>query len=394
MALAGEAKAARVTTTLDSALQELAFEKIRSAVEEAGAAWGMCLCADLATGDILCLAGVPAFDPESIETDAMLPVTHWARIEPGSVMKPLLMALALERGLIRPGTVIACRGEPGSKQWRVGPGRTITDDHYVGDVVVEDLLVQSSNIGAVRVGQLGGPDFHRELLALFELGRPPLLGLPLPSTQTGEPRGGDLPAADQFKSTYAVHTGPSLSFGYQLEIYPLTFAEAFATCVTGRQMRFRLIDRVVPADGQPIRLPGGPGRRLLSDSTVRWIRQTLARVVTDPHGTAHRIAGRGVDGIIGGKTGTSVNGRMGNMSKKSTASFCGFAPVAAPRFLAFAVVQKQHTKKFYGGQFAAPVVRDLLLYILGRRELSERQTRDVALLSAGPAEASGQSEGR
>jgi cell division protein FtsI/penicillin-binding protein 2 len=149
--------------------------------------------------------------------------------------------------------------------------------------------------------------------------------------------------------------------------------------VTGREVRFRLV-AAVQEPGQPeVAVPPFAGRRIVSDATVLWMRQTLARVVTDPPGTAHRhISGPGVDGVIGGKTGTSfVSTPQGRVS---TASFVGFAPVHSPRWLAMAVLQKDNVHSYYGGQFAAPIVRDLLLHVMRRIELRERAAADTAAL--------------
>lgn len=354
----------RVVTTLDSRVQELAYESIERAVQISEAEWGLIFLVDLTNGDLIALAGEPAFDPEfRVKGDSDWPMTHWARVEPGSVIKPLLCALAVERGVVRPGDPFVC-GDNGSKVWRIQPKfarwrRPFTDDHYIGPCRLEDILVQSSNIGAVKVGMRGGPDLHRELLSLFRLDEAPDLGLPLPRDRKGRVIAGSIPSAKQLasKAGYEVYTGPSLSFGYQLAVYPLSFARAFASMVTGRDFRIRLVRG---RQGEPRR--AGPGARILSESTVAWVNRTLARVITDPHGTARALSGPGIDGWLAGKTGTTVN----RQRDVSYASFVGFAPVERPRWLSMAVLMKKNVTKFYGGQFAAPAVRDVLSYVRDR----------------------------
>jgi cell division protein FtsI/penicillin-binding protein 2 len=214
----------------------------------------------------------------------------------------------------------------------------------------------------------GGVAFHRELLTLFGLDRVPSLGLPVnmkrDSLGMPAPIRGSLPNKYQFKepSPYHRFTGPSLSMGYQYLIYPLTFGEAFCTVLTGREFRFRLVSSLEDVSGERIDLPkAGPGKRVFRPEVVRWIRDTLLRVIS-PDGTGRSIAGPGVTGVIGGKTGTSFR-RVGG-ERSYTASFAGFAPGKDPHFFAFALLQKKPAYKFYGGKYAAPAVRDLLLAAL------------------------------
>lgn len=361
---ADEFEVGRVVTTLDGRVQEVAFEAIERAVRAAEAEWGLLFLIDLHSGDVLALAGAPTFDPEfRVEGDSDWPMTHWARVEPGSVIKPLILGLAMERGLVQPGQGFVC-GDDGERTWRMQPRhargrRVITDDHYVGECRLEDILIQSSNIGAVKVGMLGGAAFHREMLELFRLAEAPDLGLPLPRAKNGEARRGRVPTARNFEylPDYELYTGPSLSFGYQLEIYPLSFARAFASLITGHDFHLRLI---VDAKSQGEK--AGRGRRLFSDRTVEWVRETLVRVVTDPRGTARDLSDAETDSWLAGKTGTTVN----RITQTSNASFIGFAPASDPRWLSMALLMKRKVRSFYGGKYAAPAVKELLSFVRQR----------------------------
>ena len=384
LSLPVETSTAGIRTTLDSGLQEAAYRAIHRAVLAGEADWGLLFLVDLGTGDLLALAADPSYDPENrTKKDRYYPYTHYARFEPGSCIKPLVLSLALQRGLVHPGEIIACHGDGAlaSKVLRIhslrgrGRVRTITDDHLVGSVPLSEVLVQSSNIGAVRIGMRGGVAFHRELLTLFGLDRVASLGLPInmrkDSLGMPTPIRGSLPDKTQFKepSPYHRYTGPSLSMGYQYLIYPLTFGEAFCTVLSGREFRFRLVSSLEDVSGERIDLPqAGPGRRVFRPEVTSWIRDTLLRVVS-PDGTGRSIAGPGVTGVIGGKTGTSFR-RVGG-ERSYTASFAGFAPGRAPRYFAFALLQKKPAYKFYGGKYAAPAVRDLLLAALEQEEGAE-----------------------
>ncbi|MFQ5507386.1 MAG: peptidoglycan D,D-transpeptidase FtsI family protein, partial [Planctomycetota bacterium] len=355
-----------VRTTLDADTQELAHELIRERRHATEADWGLLLLFDLESGEILALAAAPDFDPAHREKgDSFFALTHHSLFVPGSVIKPLLIALALERGVVQPGQQILCGDDYGGTCWRIGR-RIVHDDHHIGRVPLERVLICSSNIGAARIGAMGGPELHREMLRLFRLGEAPLLGLPLARRKVkGESRTervlGELPPAWRFEDprNYLSWTGPSLSYGYELLVYPLTFARAMAMVVTGRDFELRLLQELRDRDADPVKLPrAGPGRRLFSQRTVTWMRRTLAQVVCDPEGTARHISGEGVDNVIAGKTGTSVLRLKGPEERVNTCCFVGFTPVHAPRYLAMAVLQKKRVRRFYGGKFAAPAVRD------------------------------------
>ncbi len=389
LVLASDIGLATVQTTLDSELQIAAHESLARAVAAAGARWGMLALADLASGDLLALVGSPSFDPSRRKKgDSYFPITHQALFVPGSVIKPLLISLALDAGVVRPDQEIACRGRPGERIWRLAPGRRITDDHYVGDARLDRLLIESSNIGAVRVGLLGGRRLHLQLLERFRLGDPPRLGLPLAMTRSHGrvvPMPGNVPLrrlrnpSAYGPKDYPVYTGPSLSFGYQLNIYPLTFLSAFAAVATGRLLRLHLVRSIRDAAGVAYALPtAGPGPRIISEHTVQWMRKTLARVVTDEKGTARRVSGPGVDGVIAGKTGTSFLARRGE--RINTASFIAFAPADRPRWICLAVLRKRDVRKFYGGKFAAPPVVEVLQHQMRLAQNRARADRAIVMV--------------
>ena len=394
--LPGEIGVRSLVTTIDGEIQEFAYEALGRAadavvkhysdpsraktVAKPGIDWAVGVVLDLQSGDLLAATGLPSYDPNRFQPgDNLMASTHQRLFAPGSIIKPLLVGLTMDRGLVRPGQTIACQGTNGGRVWRHGP-RRITDDHPVGIVPLEILLAESSNIGAVRVGILGGPEVHSDLLALLDHGRAPRIGLPLQRYMDKNRRGrvveGSVPSEKQLRDRqYPYYTGPSISFGYQMNLYPLGFAQAFASLVTGREFKLRLLDRLITADGDVRYFPqAGPGKRIFKESTVRWTRETLKMVITHERGTARRIAGPGVSGILAGKTGTSVTPPGASLEKReNTASFIGFWPADDPKYLAMVTIRRTGGKAFYGGLFAAPPVRDCLLY-LQHREASGRDT--------------------
>jgi len=402
--LPGEIGVRSLVTTIDSEIQEFAYEALGRAAEQVEKHyadprrshsvvkpeidWAVCFIVDLKNGDLLAATGLPSYDPNHFKAgDNLMASTHQRLFAPGSIIKPLLVALTMDRGLIRPGQTIECQGDNGGPVWRYGR-RRVTDDHLVGIVPIEILLAESSNIGAVRVGILGGPEVHSDLLALLDQGRAPRVGLPLQRYMDSRRRGrvveGSVPSQKQLRDRqYQYYTGPSISFGYQMNLYPLGFAQAFASLVTGHEFKVRLLDRLITAEGEVRYFPqGGPGKRVFKESTVRWTRETLKSVITHVKGTARHVAGPGVSGILAGKTGTSVTPPGAPLLKReNTASFIGFWPADDPRYLAMVSIRRTGGKAFYGGLFAAPPVRDCLIYLQHREASGRDSSRSVSSVS-------------
>jgi len=374
-ALAGELDTSVIETTLDLDCQERAFELLQAAWKQTDSEWGTLFLIDLRDGEILALAGAPGFDPaRRKESDSFFPVTHHALFVPGSVIKPLLIAEALERHAVGFDETIRCEGDDGSTRFKVARRRRpIVDDHHVGIVSLSRLVIESSNIGAVRVGMRGGESLHEAMLTDFRLADAPLLGLPLPRVENSRGQWvrvrGRVPGPDRLRNrrNYVSYTGPSLSFGYELLVYPLVFARAFCSVVTGARYELRLIRAYAEPGGPRIETPrAGPGLRMFDPQVVAWMRRTLAQVVTDPKGTARRILSDETRDVVGGKTGTAFQDNPKTGERTYWASFVGFAPVDRPRYLAMGVLENKKIRRFYGGEFVAPAVSDLLLYTLAK----------------------------
>jgi cell division protein FtsI (penicillin-binding protein 3) len=372
--LVAEMPRAQIRTTIDAELQDFAYMRLRNMALASGARHGLFFLADLQTGDLLALTGWPSHDVTNPdfgkggEKSSLFPVTHQARFEPGSVIKPLLVAQALHMGVVHFASEIDCRGNISPKKFRIRGRRTITDDHAVSRVNLARVLIESSNIGAVKIGMMGGVALHQQMNQVLGLSENPRIGLPPAMIGKDQPLPASFPQGYYWTAgQYDVYTGPSLSHGYQLNIYPLAFGQAFATAITGRKFRFRLL-RGFAAPGEELQpFPkAGPGERVYDDAQCQWLRETLAQVVTDEHGTGRHICDERVAGWLGGKTGTSFRKDKKTGKRNYRASFVGFAPIQRPRYVALCVIEKDGGSKFYGGRFAAPVVKDILLYLRDR----------------------------
>jgi len=373
--------------TLDLELQRAAQEQLQAASAAVRKAygspesWGALALVDIETGDVLALAShYPAKTPDgkARRDTSFAPVQNL--FEPGSVVKPLIMALAVEHRVVDWDETFDCTPTEPHNGWRVPEvrgRRIIHDDHACGYLDPRGILVNSSNIGAVQVGlRLGRPGL-KLYLERYQFGRKTGVGLP------GEQEGGPNREQDLDKITeesLRCWTGPSLSFGNELTVTCVQLARAYVSLLSGRQRELRLV-KAATVNGRHIKAPARTGgERFLSPETVAHIRGALVDVVSDEEGaTGSRVHAMlkslGYEGsVMGGKTGTSKVG-----TQRKTATFVGFAPAANPRLLVVCVLRKDGADRFYGGKYAGPPAARVLLSALGR---ADRQGKGITLGSS------------
>ncbi len=370
--------AGTVTTTLDLDLQAAAQAELEHAVADVVTTyktepnWGALVLADVETGDILAMGSwVAGAHPRAA---AFTPIQ--SVFEPGSSVKPLVLSMVLAQGRVDwdHERIDCSEGAPGRGWWVDPPGqvdqkrrRRIVDDHAVGVVTPHEVIVQSSNVGAVKLGLRLGPQGLDDYVETFQLSSRTGLGLP------GELAGGrkrDLPSLGA--TMFWHYTGPSLCFGYEASVTAVQMLRAYMTLLARQPRELRLL-AAVERDGVqvPLQRAGSAARPpFLREEDLDRIKAAMAGVVSKAHGATGRhvaemIEGLGfAPGVIAGKTGTSVR-TLPDGSRNRTASFAGFAPVATPRFVAFCVLQKDRAEGFYGGRYAALAASRLLLRALG-----------------------------
>lgn len=367
------AKPAVLESTLDLKLQRAAHEELRSAVdavvERYGSEpeWGALCLAELATGDLLAMASfregiadprIAAFSP----TQCISP--------PGSVVKPLVFSIALERGVLDWNEPDIDCHPTGAKGWKVPEVRRwIQDAHDCGYLSPREVLVQSSNIGAAKIGRRLGREGIVELIERYRWGTPTGTRLP------GEKAGVVHPGVDELRTMperrFLGYAAPTLSYGYGCNITPLQTLRAYVSLLSGRSRELRLQRRAVVGD-RAIEPPvGGEEPRFLSEATVALLIDAMRGVVSDAPGATGRhlaaeMAERGAAGLVAGKTGTSEYDEMrrGRSVTIRTASFAGFAPADRPQLVVICVLQKPEADRFWGGLYAAPAAGRLLLRAL------------------------------
>ncbi len=352
-----------VVTTLDSRLQAKLWDILEREAARIGPQWACALLMDPNTGELLAMASWPGFNPNKPGDLSESPVSgrrnHCieSRFPPGSTMKSFIVAAALEEGILSPDEMIDCSWNV-PRGWSIPPfgrsrkRRVIKDDHPLDPplVKVEQVIVQSSNIGAVKIGRRFRPE--RYVFWLERLGLDKRSGIGVPGEV--KPDFHCVRRLPENMANFMRWDGPSISHGYAISVNLLCLASCYSALINGGYFI------------RPLVLKGGERKRssrVLSSRVSGIIRGFLAKVVSDPRGTGYRMAGEEGRGRFGGKTGTSFV-RTGS-KRRYWAIFVGFAPVEKPRFLAAAVFYKENTYKFYGGSNAGPTVRDILMFALG-----------------------------
>ncbi len=336
--------------TLDINLQGIVEDELSKGVERAGAASGTAIALDPRTGEILAVASVPTYDPNDLRHADPAAIRVRAitdMYEPGSTLKVVTAAAALEEGVVTPGTMID--GEGGAYQ--LGP-HVIRDEHPSGMMTFSEAMAHSSNIAFAKVAaKLSAPRFYKYVR---DFGFGITSGVDLP----GEARG-DVKKPDQFEP----QTQEFMSFGYQLAVTPLQLACAYAAVANGGvMMKPHLLKRRLDHDGQVIEeIAPEEIRRVVRRETADTLRDMLVGVVEHGTGSEARVEGL----RIAGKTGTAQQMSGGSYSKsKYNASFVGYFPAEDPRIVLLVLLDSP-TNGYYGGQVAAPIFREIARRIAG-----------------------------
>jgi cell division protein FtsI (penicillin-binding protein 3) len=317
----------QLVTTINWRLQHVAFEALAQAVSRAGAKGGSLVAVEPGTGEIWAMVNQPAFDPN--QRDHLYPEAYRNRAitdayELGSVLKPLVVAAALDAGVVTPNSMF----DTGTGAMRVG-NWWVRDIHPQGRINLTRVLAISSNVGAAMVAlRLDSRDFLRHLAGVG-FGRRIGLGLP------GEVAGGLPTRIPLSRIQQAV-----MSFGYGLTVTPVQLAQAYAALANDGRLQGLTLLRDRHGTAQPA----------FQASTAREVRLMLEQVITNGTGRKAAIPGY----RVAGKTGTAIKTKGGVYHQGSyLGSFVGMAPAERPA-LVVAVVIDEPRNRHYGGDVAAP----------------------------------------
>jgi cell division protein FtsI (penicillin-binding protein 3) len=336
-----------VYLTIDKRIQFFTENALRRVTEEFNAKSGVAVVIDPDNGDILAMANSAHFDPNRYSKYA---VENWRNrtvsdaFEPGSTFKVLVVASALEDGIVNAESVFDC--ERGA--YRIG-NNVLKDHHPYGDLSVQDIIKYSSNIGAMKIGfELGKKNLYNTLKK-FGIG-----------VSTGVPFPGEVKGILRDYNTWQKVEHATVAFGQGLTATPLQMTAAFSAAVNGgNYFKPRLVTRTVDRSGKVSVKTSEVATHPIKKEISETMRYMLRRVVEE--------GGTGVNAnseafAIGGKTGTAqkvVPGGKGYSKNKYFASFIGFAPVDDPKVVVF-VGLDEPKRAHYGGTVAAPAVKEII----------------------------------
>ena len=330
---------ATVELTIDEYLQHIAERELRNAVARNRAAGGTVVIMSPRTGEILAIANEPTFNPNAFSNASP---DHWRNravqdiYEPGSTFKVVTASAAIEERVIGVDDLIDVSGG----RIRFG-SRVIHDTHDYGMLSFTDVMVKSSNVGAIKVGLTLGPERLDLFVRRFGFGR--ALSPDFPGETTGivwDPRKLDNSAL------------ASVSMGYQVGVTPLQMVAAVSSVANGGDLLQPRVVRAMIRDGKRVEVKPAILGRTISKDTAATLTSIMEQIVERGTATYAQVEGY----TIAGKTGTAsklVDGRYSNSDYY--ASFVGFLPSRNPVATIIVVIDSPRAHGYYGGPIAGPV---------------------------------------
>ncbi|MDH0096796.1 penicillin-binding protein 2 [Pseudomonas sp. GD04158] len=334
--VAQNAKAGKaLALSIDLRLQYLAHRELRNALLEHDAKAGSLVMVDVKTGEVLAMVNHPTYNPNNRRNLTPAAMRNRAMIdvfEPGSTIKPLSMAAALETGRWKPSDIV-----------QVGNGTLQIGRYSIRDVSrtqgpaldLTGILINSSNVGMSKIAfDVGGEQLY-QVFSKLGFGRDTGLGFP------GE-RVGNLPNHRQWRQAETA----TLSYGYGLSVTAVQLAHAYAALGNGGGM--------VPLS--MIRVDDTPGSmQVVPPEVAKTLQGMLQQVIESPRGAVRaQVPGYHVAGKSGTARKTSV-GTKGYQANSYRSLFAGFAPAQNPRIAMVVVVDEPGKGAYYGGLISAPV---------------------------------------
>jgi cell division protein FtsI (penicillin-binding protein 3) len=330
-----------IELTIDQVLQWYVERELKAGIEAHAARGGTAIVMDPATGEILAMANEPSFNPNAYARAA--PEVRRNRAiqeiyEPGSTFKVVTASAALDESVM--GLDAPIDVSPG--YIRIG-SRQVNDVHRYGVLSFTDVMVKSSNVGAIKVGFKLGPERLGRYVRRFGFGRTLLPDL------TGESPG-------IVWSTLSDSALASVSMGYQIGVTPLQMAAAFSSIANGGELVQPRLLRAVRGATDRDAVERVVLRRTVTAETAARLTSIMEAVVDRGTAKAARLDGY----TLAGKTGTAAKLVNGVYSKSQyMASFVGFVPSRNPVATILVVIDTPTKGKYYGGSVAAPVFKRL-----------------------------------
>ncbi|MGD9345460.1 MAG: penicillin-binding protein 2 [Candidatus Aminicenantes bacterium] len=360
--------------TIDETIQYITEKELAKALRETQALWGTVIISHPSTGEILAMASLPTFDlnappPSASRVDRNRAIHH--TFDPGSTFKIVTASAALENNCVRLRDVFDCT--PGKIQV---PGKTVWDHKKMGILTFPDVIIHSSNVGTIQIGERIGEDNLYAMIKAYGFGE--RSGIDLPAEERGIFR--------PVKNWTGISLY-SLSIGYEISVTAVQMLQAIsAVANNGIVTSPRVVKRIQMSSGEQ-QDTALEFRRVISENTAQTLSRILENAVLRGTGTKARIDGY----RAAGKTGTAqkFDPSIGRYSNKiHTASFAGFVPVENP-VLAIVVVVDEPKGLFYGGDVAAPVFQAIASQTLRYLQLPKDEPLPKTIMTARARSAEG-----
>ena len=364
---------AGIILTIDAAIQQVARAELLSQYQTYEAESAVAIVAEPKTGAILAMVSLPDFDPNhapSTDPNNFRNRALTDPFEPGSILKPIVVAIALDAGAVSPDEHIFCENGTysGKGFGRIGEYR----DKQYGDMTIREILVKSSNIGMAKIGQKLGKDRLYKGLKYFGFGK--TTGLDLPGESEGM-----LSHTDKWTG-YSITRIP---FGQEISVTAIQLIKAFCILANGgRQVRPYVVRAVIDNDGEIIKLKRPPLAFgfAIRPEVARWVvTEAMAGVVNEGTGFRAKLD----KWQVFGKTGTAdiaKSNERGYSESDCVASFIAGAPADDPAVIVLVSVRRPNKalgKGYTGGIVASPVATKILEKTLNYLRVPERNNTDL-----------------
>ena len=328
-----------IQLALDSKVQFFAYQKLRDAVLTNKAKAGSVVVIDAITGEVLALANYPSYTPDRRQNLSGAQLRNRAltdTFEPGSVMKPFTIGLALQTGRVKPETVI--QTAPGSVMIT---GSTIHDSHPHGALTVQEVIKVSSNVGTTKIAMQMQPREMWETFSSAGFGQKPQLTFP-----------GIVSGRLRAYKTWRPIEQATMSYGYGLSASLFQMARSYTVFShDGSIIPATLLKSSEPAVGVPV----------FSPTTAAEVRKML-QMAAGPGGTGPKAQTVGYS--VGGKSGTAYKqqgkGYGSDRDRKYRGWFVGMAPIEKPRIIVAVMIDEPSAGRYFGGDVAAPVFSEVV----------------------------------
>lgn len=337
--------------SIDRRIQYFAYRELEQTLEKYAAKSGSVVVLDSQNGEVLAVANAPSYNPNArghYSYDRYRNIAITDTFEPGSVIKPLSIASALESGQFNPDSLIDTR-----PSWMMVKGHAIRDIRDYGILDVTGILQHSSNVGVTKMVLASPPE---QLIHILEKAG---IGHRTDSAYPGESEGFLTKVGDANPFVLA-----TLGFGYGMSVTALQLAKSYLIFANeGQTMPLRLLSYPRPPEKTPV----------ITAKTANAVLAMLEAVV-GPGGTGRKAAVSGFR--VAGKTGTArIAGKQGYEANRHIATFVGIAPASNPRLIVAVVIHEPTRLSYYGGQVAAPLFAKVMQAALHILDIQPDQPR-------------------